>query len=250
MPVSRDFGWHANRRHSRISDAFRHGGPRADGNGGRPARPNPCRTARRVHRKRRGMKRPLMNHDIQIVKVSGSLYDLPDLKTRLLQWVAQQPAKRIILVPGGGSAAHVIRSLDRTHHLGEEAAHWLALRMVQVNGCFLRELLPQAQIVRSATEDVQLGILDAYAFARADEAHAGHLPHIWDATSDSLAVRVAVSAQAGELVLLKSVSWDNDDWQSAAHAGLVDRYFPEASRQAERLAVRVVNLRTEKLPNS
>src|SRR5687767_6623166 len=105
----------------------------------------------------------------QIVKIGGSLFDLPDLRTRLLGWLARQSAKRIVLVPGGGSSAEVIRVLDRTHRLGEEAAHWLALRMVQVNGWFLKVLLPQAQIVASPEEEASLGILNAYAFARADE---------------------------------------------------------------------------------
>jgi len=186
----------------------------------------------------------------QIVKIGGSLYDLPDLKTRLLGWLAQQSTKRIVLVPGGGAAADVIRVLDKKHGLGDEAAHWLALRMVQVNGWFLKVLLPHAEIIASPDEAIPLGILNAYAFARADEHRPGHLPHIWDATSDSLAVRVAVAARADELVLLKSASWNNDDWPAAARAGVVDPCFPEAIRQAAGLAVRVVNLRADQLPKS
>jgi hypothetical protein len=117
--------------------------------------------------------------------------------------------------------------------------------MVQVNGCFLKTLLPQAAIVRFPHETPPVGILDAYGFARADEACSDHLPHIWDVTSDSLAARVAVVFGAEELVLLKSVSWEGDDWQAAASAGVVDRYFPEALRPVRDLAVRVVNARAE-----
>ena len=186
----------------------------------------------------------------QIVKIGGSLYDLPDLKTRLLGWLGQQSAKRIVLVPGGGASADVIRVLDKKHRLGDEGSHWLALRMVQVNGWFLKELLPQADIIASPDEAKSLGILNVYAFARADEHRPGHLPHTWDATSDALAVRVAVVARADELVLLKSVSWNSENWEAAAQAGVIDPYFPEAIGQAAGLAVRVVNLRADTLPKS
>jgi hypothetical protein len=40
------------------------------------------------------------------------------------------------------------------------------------------------------------------------------------------------------------VSWpDNADWAAASVAGVVDRYFPRALRQAVGLDVRVVNVR-------
>jgi len=196
------------------------------------------------------MNENLVNENLVIVKVGGSLFDLPDLKLRLARCCERARPTRVVFVPGGGSAANVIRSLDITHGLGEEAAHWLAMRMVQVNGCFLKTLLAQATIVRFPHEKPRVGILDAYDFARADEARDNHLPHIWDVTSDSLAARVAVVFGAEELVLLKSVGWEGDDWQAAASAGVVDRYFPEALRPARDLAVRVVNSRAEQPPQS
>ncbi len=179
-----------------------------------------------------------------IVKVGGSLFELPDLRRRLTQWLAARTPGQLILIPGGGVAADVIRALDRTHHLGEEAAHWLALRMLQVNAQFLANLLPGTPIVASPLDTAPLGILDAFAFAQRDEAQPGHLPHLWDATSDSLAVRAAIVGQARELVLLKSIDWDGHDWQAAARAGVVDPYFPRIMQHAPDLHVRVVNLRT------
>jgi aspartokinase-like uncharacterized kinase len=71
------------------------------------------------------------------------------------------------------------------------------------------------------------------------------LPHRWDVTSDSLAVRVAALAGARELILLKSTDPPSADW---TEAGFVDAYFSEALRQAPRdLQVRAVNLRTLRL---
>jgi len=175
---------------------------------------------------------------LRIVKVGGSLHDLPDLGPRLRALLGRT---RTLLVPGGGPTADAIRTLDRVHALGEEAAHWLALRAVSVNAHFLALLLPEARVVPSLPRSTDAGdwfILDAYAFFQKDDHRPGALPHRWQVTSDSLAVRVAVRAEARELVLLKSVSAAGGAWD-----GIVDGFFPEAMRQAPELAVRVINLR-------
>src|SRR6516225_2877287 len=140
-----------------------------------------------------------------VVKVGGSLFDLPDLGPRLRRWLAAQPPGERLLVPGGGALADVVRALDGWHGLGEEAAHWLALRALAVNAHFLAALLDGVRVVEGPRPGVGLAVLDAHAFARADEGRPGSLPHRWEATSDSVAARAAELAGA-ELVLLKSVT--------------------------------------------
>jgi aspartokinase-like uncharacterized kinase len=185
-----------------------------------------------------------------VVKVGGSLYDWTDLGPRLAEWLRPLVRQGVLLVPGGGPTADVIRRLDRDHELGEEAAHWLALRALALNAHFLTALLPGSAVAR--LEDVPrlaqqgiLPILDAHAFAQDDEPRPGHLPHTWAVTSDSLAVRVADVAGAGRLLLLKSVTVPAGvDWSEAARCGFVDEYFPEAlARRATAFAVEAVNLR-------
>src|SRR5437870_4383113 len=101
-----------------------------------------------------------------IVKVGGSLYELPDLRERLRAWIAQIGAARVLLVPGGGMTAEAIRAFDRVHQLGEEASHWLAIRTLSVNARFLHEFFPAAQLLMTMPGDAaDLGlvhILDAY----------------------------------------------------------------------------------------
>ena len=48
-----------------------------------------------------------------VVKVGGSLFDWPDLGERLCRWLAVQEEKEILLVPGGGPTADVIRDCQR-----------------------------------------------------------------------------------------------------------------------------------------
>src|SRR5262249_4888855 len=143
-------------------------------------------------RRRRDMSWPSV-----VVKVGGSLYDLPDLATRLRRWLDALAVADVLLVPGGGAAADVIRDLDKRHRLGEEQSHWLALRALTLNAHILAELLPGAGVVhlprRGSPPTGGPAVLDALAFLRWDEdAHpAQRLPHRWDATSDAVAARVA-----------------------------------------------------------
>ena len=194
-----------------------------------------------------------MNADAwTVVKVGGSLFDWPELRDRLNAWLATLDASRVLLIPGGGQSADAVRHLDRAHHLGEEAAHWLAIEAMAVNARFLQELLPEATIVGepeflacASGSKRRLYLLDASPFFRADDTSADHLPHRWHVTSDSLSVRAAVLASARELILLKSVAWQGADWAGAMRADIVDGYFVEALQQtSHELHVRVVNLRT------
>src|SRR5262249_28790698 len=119
-----------------------------------------------------------------VVKVGGSLFDLPDLCPRLSRWLATLSARRVLLVPGGGPTADVLRLLDRVHRLGEEASHWLALQALALNAHFLARLLPG--VVTAGWEECpplwqagQVPILDAHRFVLSDEGSAGALPHLW-----------------------------------------------------------------------
>jgi aspartokinase-like uncharacterized kinase len=173
-----------------------------------------------------------------VIKVGGSLYDLPELGPRLRAFLEALPDDDRLVVPGGGAAADVVRALDARHGLGQEVSHWLALRACTLNAHFLRALLPGARITAWPHSGAGLAILDPLAFAEADAA----LPACWDATSDSVAARAAIVAGA-ELVLLKSATVPvGMSWAEAAHQGLVDPLLPGLV-EAGGLRGRAVNLR-------
>ncbi len=185
-----------------------------------------------------------------VVKVGGSLFDLPDLGTRLYRWLQLHQEKPILLVPGGGPSADVVRDLDRRHNLGEEKAHWLALRALTVNAWFLTELLPGGclQVVQGLEECSSLWdqgivpVIDPRAFALTDEGRPGCLPHHWSVTSDSLAARIALVCRAADLILLKSVSTPLALTAGAASAaGLVDAHWPLVAGSLPR--IQLINFR-------
>jgi aspartokinase-like uncharacterized kinase len=184
-----------------------------------------------------------------IAKIGGSLFDLADLRERTGAWMADLGERPVLLIPGGGAAADVIRRLDQVHQLEESAAHWLALRMMAVNAHFLAGLfgIPVAHgpVDRAALRPGLVGVLDAFSFCQADELAPGSLPHSWDVTSDSIAARVA-QVSSGSLVLLKSTEiGPARGWDDAAAAGLVDAAFAGVV-SAARLPVSWVNLRSSR----
>ena len=181
-----------------------------------------------------------------IAKVGGSLYDLPDLADRLRTWVATigQP---ILLMPGGGAGADVIRRLDRLHRVGEEAAHWMAVRVLSVNAHFLAGLIGAPVRTELSIAGTDLAVFEPHAFCLAEEGRPGSLPHVWEVTSDAIAARVAEVAKA-DLILLKSVDLPRGTtWEGAAAAGLVDAVFPSVVARS-RLRVQWVNLRAAGRP--
>src|ERR1700682_663065 len=150
-----------------------------------------------------------MSAALTVVKVGGSLFDLPDLQSRLRSWLARRQGETVLLVPGGGATADLVRDFDIWHGLGEEKAHWLALRALALNACFLASLLPSAGVVgHPCRATAEVSVLDPFAFAALDErSHPDScLPHTWAATSDAVAARAAVVGGAVRLILLKSVA--------------------------------------------
>ena len=184
-----------------------------------------------------------------VVKVGGSLFDWPELSKRLQVFLATLKSKNVLLIPGGGPTANAIRQFDQCHGLGEEASHWLALRSLALNATFLRKLLPSSQVVEGLNAARQCWrrgatpILDMYCFARGDESRPDHLPHVWQVTSDSLAARVAIVANATQLVLLKSKKPPTEDWADAVKANYLDSWFTRVVHAAT-FSVQALNLRT------
>jgi 5-(aminomethyl)-3-furanmethanol phosphate kinase len=188
-----------------------------------------------------------MSAVLTVVKVGGSLYDLPDLQRRLRGWLMRRQGETVLLVPGGGATADVVRDLDERHGLGEEKAHWLALRALSLNAAFLASLLPDARVVdHPGRATAAVSVLDPFAFALLDErSHPDRcLPHSWAATSDAVAARAAVAGGAARLILLKSVAVPTGmNWRKAAREGFVDAHFAEVILEAPALVVEAVNFR-------
>lgn len=193
-----------------------------------------------------------------VVKVGGSLFVWPGLTPQLHHFLVSLEPANVLLVPGGGEMADAVRQLDQRHGLGEEAAHWLALRAVTVNAYLLAALLNERSSCvvsdiggcEAAWRDGLVPILDGYAFAGRDDGRPGCLAHAWTAGTDCLALRAAAVLHAGMMVLLKSIAIPADvPWDQAAERGWVDAGFTQTWSEnsgllAQAFHVRAVNLKT------
>ncbi|WP_437204360.1 amino acid kinase family protein [Planctomicrobium sp. SH664] len=183
-----------------------------------------------------------------IIKVGGSLYDLPDLSRRLQQVLFGARSSQIVLIPGGGDFAEAVRRLDELHRLSADVSHRLGIASMSLAARFLVAILSGCRMVCS--RDELQSCWDAACVAIADLANwdeplkAHRLPASWDVTSDSLAAAVAEEL-SGDLLLLKSVdlSCPQLTWEAASAEGLVDRYFPTAAAKVGRVCW--MNLRSD-----
>lgn len=151
-----------------------------------------------------------------VVKIGGGLLGAEGLQglrracTDVLELARERP---VLVVPGGGPFADVVRALDAQVGLGDAVAHQLALHAMDQLGVLLAPMLPGAELVRRLVAPHSLGLLVAAA------AFAGRpgVPESWDVTSDSLAVLAADAIGAKEAILLKPV-----------HGAAVDPYLRTA----------------------
>lgn len=182
-----------------------------------------------------------MSRPIVVVKVGGSLLDLPELPARLDELLAH-PAlnpSRPLLIAGGGAFVDVLRRLDAIHLFGDSTAHALALHALDVNARVLARIgrASRFRVVESletaarrwAEGDVPV-LAPRLELARADRAAPSRLPETWDVTSDTIAARLAARAGSDTLILLKSVGPPPGTTRADASAlGLVDPHFAAAA---------------------
>ena len=196
---------------------------------------------------------------VRVLKLGGSLLDLPDLARRFGRWLDRQEPGANVMIVGGGTLADAIRAADCTHALGDAAAHALCLQVMGVTAALGQQIFARSQLRTGLSQidrrpDSPLQILDVQdvlnepsqpSLNGCDSKHEAEfglaLPQSWQVTSDSIAAHVAGRLGADELVLLKSaLPASGITSQQLADGGFVDPHFPHVLGGFE---VRVVNLR-------
>jgi aspartokinase-like uncharacterized kinase len=125
-----------------------------------------------------------------VVKIGGSLYSEAGRITAVLQG----SGRPILVVPGGGPFARMIRAMQ----LPDDPAHWMAILAMDQFGWYLAAGGLPVTHELEVPRGVEV-LLPCRAMRERDP-----LPHTWDVTSDTIAAWVA-SELALDLLLLKSV---------------------------------------------
>ncbi|AGA25604.1 amino acid kinase family protein [Singulisphaera acidiphila] len=178
-----------------------------------------------------------------VIKVGGSLLDWPELRTTLERELEARQAEPLVIVIGGGAVTDVVRDLDQVHTLGQERSHALALRSLDLTAHLLTAIVPTLVVVdrieslNAVWTESKVPILAPRIFLdEVDARSADPIPHAWEATSDSIAARVAVYLDSPELVLVKSAPLPHGaNRRGAAQLGLVDPLFPDSARRLARV---------------
>jgi hypothetical protein len=155
-----------------------------------------------------------------VVKIGGGLLARDGCLDAVVDAIADIACdEALVIVPGGGPFADVVRDQDARVGLTDEAAHWMAVLAMDQYAHLIASKLRRAAVVVDrqgmsvALESGLIPVLAPFSWLRRDDP----LPHSWDVTSDSIAAWVARAIGARRLVLVKPPGMSG--------SGVVDGYF-------------------------
>jgi len=125
-----------------------------------------------------------------VVKVGGSLFS----EAGRIAQVLAEAGRPILVVPGGGPFAHLVRSM----RIPDEQAHWMAILAMDQFGWYLAA--GGFPVTHDLALPRRMEILLPYRVMHERDP----LPHTWDVTSDTIAAWVANEIGL-DLLILKSV---------------------------------------------
>ena len=150
-----------------------------------------------------------------LVKVGGSLAVYPEkLRTLCVKISEISKEHKLIVVPGGGEFADVVRRLDKRFHLSCNMSHRMAILGMDQYGLLLSDLIPRS-VTADKLEEVKFFLdssklpifLPSNLLVREDP-----LENSWAVTSDSIAVYIASRMKVTKVLLVKDVDgiYNND----------------------------------------
>lgn len=170
-----------------------------------------------------------------VIKVGGSLSRTGRLRPLIAALERLAIRRRLLVIPGGGAFADLVRRERRRLRLPEVAAHRMALRGMDQYGLMLAALGRATGAIeddKAAWRLAARGRLPVLLASSLIECEP-RLERSFRLTSDSIAAYIAGRIGATRLVLLKSTDrWsghirDRKDAARIARLGGVDPLFPE-----------------------
>lgn len=164
-----------------------------------------------------------------VVKVGGSLASHANLRT----WLRALAPFPVLVVPGGGPFADVVRHAQNRWGFGNRVAHDMAILAMQQYGRMLADLGGGLRTFSSTTPGTDQPSAASIWLPNPDDL--SDIPPSWAMTSDSLAAWLAGKMGATDLLLIKAAlhgqpeKWPYAkiaDIRALAAKGLVDPVFP------------------------
>jgi aspartokinase-like uncharacterized kinase len=144
---------------------------------------------------------------ITVMKIGGSLSEKPEKLKALCAKLGELAKKHVlIVVPGGGEFADVVRDLDRRFSLSSAAAHRMAILGMDQYGLLLSDLTLTSLIADSLEDVADAGFGKLIVFLPSKlMLNEDSLENSWDVTSDSIAAYIACRLNASQLLLVTDV---------------------------------------------
>jgi len=143
-----------------------------------------------------------------VIKVGGSLAEDPAALRALCNKLSEIAKKhRIVVVPGGGKFADVVREFDRRYALSPEISHRMAILGMDQFGLLLSQIIPNScatYLLNDAKQLSEIRVVPIFLPSRL-MFQDGPLEHSWDVTSDSIAAYIASRLNADKVILVTDV---------------------------------------------
>ena len=143
-----------------------------------------------------------------VLKLSGHLINYKEvIKETLRELRSLTNIAKFVVIPGGSVFADFVRELQGRVGFNDDAAHWLAIKAMEMYGTYILSLDESGLFVETynlletynALDNGKIPILMPYKVVRT----VNELPHSWDVTSDSIAVYIASLLKANTVILAK-----------------------------------------------
>ncbi len=168
------------------------------------------------------------NGDITVIKLGGSLAHSDNLRYCLDSIEQRYQGRAVVIVPGGGAFADQVRLAQQRWQFDDGTAHAMALLAMQQMALLFNGLKPHFVMAGSVAQIRQQLLLKKIVIWSPDvaELEQAGIQASWDVTSDSLAVWLADSLSASELLLIKSADIDaNLSLVELAERDIIDKAF-------------------------
>ena len=166
-----------------------------------------------------------------VIKVGGSLAEDPEQLKVLCRKLSELAKKySLIVMPGGGRFADVVRVFDVRFSLSSRISHRMAILAMDQFGLLLSDVMLDSRVFHRLEDAEALSeagvapiFLPSHLMFQEDP-----LENSWDVTSDSIAAYVASRVHANKLVLVTNVDGVfASDPKKHANAKLLERLSAE-----------------------
>jgi aspartokinase-like uncharacterized kinase len=162
-----------------------------------------------------------------VIKIGGSLAEDPERLKALCHKLSELTKKyAIIVVPGGGRFADVVRDFDQRFGLSSGVSHRMAILGMDQFGLLLSGVMPNSRVFRQfddVKEPFEAEIVSIFLPSRL-MFEEDPLVNSWDVTSDSIATYIAGRLLARKVILVTDVDgiFTNDP-KKHSDATLIER---------------------------